>query len=423
MQWMLRLHQAVGIRFAAFLDGSQGTVGGEVRVGLGVWRGATVDGAQLSGVRLRDGSINQDAELLAVYVFMLQVAAELQQAEDAEARLRAGGGTMADIHLLRASVGDDSGAEARRVFAMPDAAARAAAIDETLAWVADRRPRYQHALAVSDSETTVDEVERAWRSGTTAGVAGRQRAALLEMICELRVYVRRRWQVKLYLMWQRAHDGVAGNHAADAAAKAATHLKSTWEPEWAVHGSILMLQLRRGWPHDGTSTADSALEAAGKKCYGMMVRRLAAKRTWCMLGGVAGAEEYVGAAPTLDRVRLGWTRAPGDEPRWTAVAQEMDALATDTSYRGHEREFTPTGLRGSLSSDRWAIRCKKCPLCGTRAMVALDNKGAMGIDRRHLIVECTEIQSATARRAAWTSLVAAARAVPAANTAFTGEVT
>ena len=142
-----------------------------------------------------------------------------------------------------------------------------------------------------------------------------------------------------------------------------------------------------------------------------------------MLGGVAGAEEYVGAAPTLDRVRLGWTRAPGDEPRWTAVAQEMDALATDTSHRGHEGEFTPTGLRGSLSSDRWAIRCKKCPLCGTRAMVALDNKGAMGLDRRHLIAECAEIQSATARRAAWTSLVAAARAVPAANTAFTGEVT
>ena len=49
---------------------------GEVRVGLGVWRGVTNDGAQLSGVRLRDRSINQGAELLAVYLFMLQVAAE-----------------------------------------------------------------------------------------------------------------------------------------------------------------------------------------------------------------------------------------------------------------------------------------------------------------------------------------------------------
>ena len=258
------------------------------------------------------------------------------------------------------------------------------------------------AVAASDSETVVDSVELAWRAGAASLVTG-ARSRLLVAICKVRAELVREWRCQFDVVWIRAHDGNFGNHAADAVAKAAANAPvAPVEPPLDSVTSMVQLEACVAWPCVGTAQAElerssySALAADGKRAFPLFKARLRRLRTWQALlasGKQPDVSYGLGCVPALAMERLGWPKHAEQAPRWPEVASALLRFCQPCDDRGSEVRLTTAGVRSTLSSARWALRCNQCPLCGRRDVVAKDasDPTQLGeLDRRHFVLadEC-----------------------------------
>ena len=113
------------------------------------------------------------------------------------------------------------------------------------------RPEEERVLVVSDSQTSLDKLEEAWRAGDARDCVHKAGGALVEAICGVRARLG-----TVVMVYCPAHRGVAGNEAADAVAKA--HLDGAAEDTAAAIApyvtareglTVVKSEYGAGWVH------------------------------------------------------------------------------------------------------------------------------------------------------------------------------
>ena len=76
-------------------------------------------------------------------------------------------------------------------------------------------PSEERVLVCSDSQSTLDKIEDAWRAGHTRALRTQGGCGITEAICRVRARLGR-----VVMVYCPAHRGIAGNEYADAVAQA-----------------------------------------------------------------------------------------------------------------------------------------------------------------------------------------------------------
>ena len=273
---------------------------------------------------------------------------------------------------------------------------------------AARRGRSRRCLILSDSESALEMVERAWGKGVRGGGRGGGRAALLHAVNE------ERGKLELAVfVWNPAHAGSSTSAAADAAAKA--HLVAQpeehgqWVSEHLPKGRYVQTVMAEGREAVWHTTRFAAMQAG----VGWWVRRGEAERErggrvarWDRLGPAWGQRSEQGweavwrgtgaRAPSVQEAGTADAEAAREQNAREAEEDEREGVRTgrwrsaDPEEEAHDRNRCGTAMAArarALGEPGTGAQTQGCPACCSRARgwrwardVGNEGRGAQGWD-------------------------------------------